>query len=434
MIAVFDIGKTNKKLFVFDERYRVAQEQSMRLEKTKDEDGDECENVSALASWIRQSFAAACSSTQLRIRAVNFAAYGASFVHLDRAGNILTPLYDYVKSYPSELQERLYEKYGGRETFSLQTASPPLGSLNSGLQLLRLKKTNPYVFTHVQYSLHLPQFVSWVVTGRHSCDLTSIGCHTALWDFSWQNYHQWVLDEGIASKFPPIRKSRETVVLKDGERAIISGHGLHDSSSALIPYFFQFSEPFLLLSTGTWNISLNPFNSDPLTVDELNKDCLFYLSFQGTPVKAARLFAGHDHDQFNKKLSEHFHVAENYFEQVRFVRHLAESIEPGQTEISAFGSFEESYHAMMQRLVDRQFSSTQLVMSSAVKRIYVDGGFSSNEVFMNLFAKEFPGQEVYAASLPHATALGAALAIHESWNDNPRPRDLIRLRPFPPTR
>jgi glycerol kinase len=58
----------------------------------------------------------------------------------------------------------------------------------------------------------------------------------------------------------------------------------------------------------------------------------------------------------------------------------------------------------------------------------VDGGFSRNVVFMNLLAMAFPQLEVYATSMAQATALGAALVIHQSWNKKPLPNTLIKLQ------
>src|SRR5690606_6079108 len=80
----------------------------------------------------------------------------------------------------------------------------------------------------------------------------------------------------------------------------------HDSSAALIPYLVSFPEPFVLISTGTWAISLNPFNETPLTKEELACDCLCYLQYKGNPVKASRLFAGHNHDVEVDRIAHHF--------------------------------------------------------------------------------------------------------------------------------
>jgi len=49
---------------------------------------------------------------------------------------------------------------------------------------------------------------------------------------------------------------------------------------------------------------------------------------------------------------------------------------------------------------------------------------------MNLLASVFPEMEVFAASMPQATAVGAALAIHNSWNSKLIPNDIIELKFF----
>ena len=79
----------------------------------------------------------------------------------------------------------------------------------------------------------------------------------------------------------------------------------------------------------------------------------------------------------------------------------------------------------------QQIRSTNLVLKGAyVKRIFVDGGFSKNPIYMYLLAEAFPHIEVYAASVPQASALGAALAIHQHWNSKELPADIIDLKLF----
>ena len=60
----------------------------------------------------------------------------------------------------------------------------------------------------------------------------------------------------------------------------------------------------------------------------------------------------------------------------------------------------------------------------------MDGGFSKNDIYMNLLAAAFPGIEVYATSMAQASALGAALAIHDSWNSRTIPSDIIELKVY----
>ncbi len=456
VIAILDVGKTNKKLFLFDALYNIIWEDSRTLAETKDEDGYPCEDLDLLNAWIGEVLVESKGAVDVEIRAINFSAYGASFVHVGAGGEPLTPLYNYLKTYPGKLKEQFYNQYRGELVFSMQTASPVLGSLNSGLQLYRLKYEQPDIFAQIKYSFHLPQYLGWLLTGKACSDITSIGCHTGLWNFSQNYYHEWVYREGIINKLPPVRPSGTVFPVMPGlNRKIpstlpahcLSGIGLHDSSAAMIPYLESFAEPFVLISTGTWSISMNPFNSDPLTIAELQNDCLCYLTFKGQPVKASRLFAGYEHEKQVERLADYFQKNKNYYHavacdrgiiaQLRLVEDrpvLNRAASPvsasvfGQRDLSGFKTFEEAYHRLLMDIMDQQRISTNRIMSPGVKRIFVDGGFSRNPVYMHLLAEAFPSVEVFAANIAKASAMGAAMAIHEQWNAGPLPTDIIELQ------
>ena len=83
-------------------------------------------------------------------------------------------------------------------------------------------------------------------------------------------------------------------------------------------------------------------------------------------------------------------------------------------------------------IVTKQLISTKLVLrGKPVNKIFIDGGFSKNSIYMNLMAAVFPSFEIYSSSVPQASALGAAIAIHKHWNKIPIPSDLIKLKFFP---
>ena len=69
-----------------------------------------------------------------------------------------------------------------------------------------------------------------------------------------------------------------------------------------------------------------------------------------------------------------------------------------------------------------------ILKDTNTKKIFVDGGFSKNEVYMNLLALFFPEIQVYAASMAQATAVGSALSIHSFWNQQALPNDMIELK------
>jgi len=445
VIAIFDIGKTNKKLFLFDESYRIVFEKSAQFAETLDEDGFPCENLESLELFVFDSLKEIFSLQKFKIVAINFSAYGASFVYVDKNRKPLTALYNYLKPYTPYLTERFYSTYGNQESFSLQTSSPVLGSLNSGLQLYRMKYEKPEVLKDLSYSLHLPQYLSFLITGKYYSELTSIGCHTALWDFVKHDYHSWVINENLNKFLAPIENGKKTFLSAIALYPSTVGTGLHDSSAALIPYLVNFSMPFVLISTGTWCISMNPFNKTALTAEELSNDCLCYLQYSGEPVKASRLHAGFEHELQVKRIAEHFNQDILRYRDIVFDPEVMRSLRSNSAEalslsdgcvfhkrnLADFKSDTEAYHQLIADLVSLQILSARLVIQgSVVKRIFVDGGFSHNNVFMHLLANGFPEMDVYAASMAQATALGAALSIHSEWNSTPIPTDLIELRYF----
>lgn len=454
VIAIFDIGKTNKKLFLFDEHYNVLLEKNEQFDETTDEDGFPCEDLARLTSWVQHSLRELFLDKSISLRALNFSTYGASFVHLDAEGKAAAPLYNYLKPYPPALLEQFYNRYGGEITFSMHTASPVLGNLNSGMQLYRIKQEKPELFRQLRYSLHLPQYMSFLVTGRAYSDITSIGCHTALWNFPQNHYHEWLYREGINDKLAPIFPSDQLMFSQWEGNAMLTGVGLHDSSAALIPYLVHFNEPFLLISTGTWCISLNPFNQSRLTVEELQQDCLCYMEYRGKPVKASRLFAGYEHEQQVKRLAAHFNVNQDYYKTVSFDPGMVTGLSSGsgraealasktamvqesqfgQRNLSDFDMYETAYHQLMLDLMAQQVTSCRLVLNNCpVKRIFVDGGFSRNALYMHLLACAFPQHEIYAATVAQASALGAALAVHSNWNKKNASGDLVELKAYTAT-
>jgi len=390
--------------------------------------------MESLHQFIFDSLKDVFSKKEFEIKAVNFSSYGASFVYIGEDGKPVAPLYNYLKPYPQKLSRQFYNNYGGKEKFSLQTASPVLGSLNSGMQLYRLKYEKPGLFQNIKYALHLPQYLSYLLSGTACSDITSIGCHTGLWNFTKNYYHEWLSKEHILKKLAPLVPSNKVINTVFHGNSIAVGAGLHDTSATLIPYLLNFPEPFVLISTGTWCISLNPFNHLPLTINELKNDCLCYMQYQGKPIKASRIFAGQEHEQQVKRIASHFNENPVRYKNIKFdpsiIAELKKKNDPRisgqcnspikqsvfeQRDLVQFASGEVAYHQLILDIVALQCGSTKLVLEETpVKQIFVDGGFGKNGVYLNLLAAAFYKMEVYAASMVEGTAIGAAMCIHHS--------------------
>jgi len=273
--------------------------------------------------------------------------------------------------------------------------------------------------------------LSFIFTGNLFSDITSIGCHTMLWNFTKNEYHQWVREEGIDKKLTPIENNAATFEVEIENKKIKVGIGIHDSSAALIPYTETEQEPFALISTGTWCITLNPFNQHPLTESELESASLCYIQHNGKQVKAAQLFAGNIHEEGIKKISTHFKTESDFYKKIKLdenklnsenelKKNLIKEKTSSNFKESAFLSTDmtifldenEAYHYLMVEIVQQQtFSSALVISNTDIKKICVDGGFGKNEIYMKLLAKAFPLYNVVAASVPQASSIGAAMVM-----------------------
>jgi sugar (pentulose or hexulose) kinase len=432
IIAIFDIGKTNKKLLLFDYGLNCLEETERKFDAVKDDDDFECDDIVKIEQWIKDSIVKIIRSDKYDLTAVNFATYGATVAYLGEEGERLTPVYNYLKPVAEKIPERIYKRYGGQDEFCRRTASPALGMLNSGMQVYWLKSIKPEIFRKVRHILHFPQYLSYLLTGKVYSEHTSIGCHTALWDFDKMEYHPWVNNEGFNLP-PPSPVDTMNEVTLEGKK-FMAGIGIHDSSSSLAPYFGSSNGKFILVSTGTWCINMNPFNDEKLTSEQLDRDCLCYMSINRQPVKSSRLFLGHMHETGIKMLADHFKVPSEAYKGLKPDIGIEDGLkekfgsdkiffnpEAGSREFNdnidlfEFTTFNEGYRKLMNELGELTVEAIKLVIAENddTENLYITGGFSGNELFTDYLSKAFPSKNTYTSVLKNATALGAALVVLE---------------------
>jgi sugar (pentulose or hexulose) kinase len=437
VIAVFDIGKTNKKLLLFNNEFKVVYQVEEKFDCVNDDDGFECDDIDLITIWISKKLAEIVSNETYSLQAVNFSTYGASLMFLDEQGKRLTPVYNYLKEVPANISEELFEQYGGREEFCRKTASPALGLLlNSGIQMLWLKQEKPEQFAKVKSILHFPQYLSYSLTEEIVSEPTSIGCHTFLWDFDQMEYHSWIKDKGITLPEPVTNEKVIEVAMFNKKFNV--GTGIHDSSASLVPYLKESSDKFILISTGTWCINMNHFNTEPLTAEQLAQDCLCFLTPDKKQVKSSRLFMGHFHEVWTEKLAKHFDVPADSFKTVENDEQLIERLIAGfegksvffqngkdsfdegvkSVDLGIFKSYQEAYSKLMIDLTSLCVTSIQLVIpgEDKTKTLFVSGCFARNPIFIHLLKMHFPKKNIKVSEIDNLSALGAAMILSDSFN------------------
>ena len=437
VIAIIDIGKTNKKVILFDSNLEVVLEKEERFEEVLDDDDFLGDDIDLIESWIKKSLNDLLSTGKYNIKALNFSTYGASLVYLDENGERLTPMYNYLKEMPKHVYNDVYAENGGILEFSRKTASPVLGFLNSGLQIKWLQSEKPEIYAKVKNVLHFPQYLNYKFTGEITSEYTSIGCHTALWDFDNQQYHTWV--KTLNFKLPePVSNSTVFDSNVEGLETKV-GVGIHDSSSSLVPYLLSNKKEFILVSTGTWCIAMNPFNKEPLTQYELSDDCLCFLSVKQEQVKSSRFYMGHIHEVNAALISKHFGVENDAFKRVGldkeiidtlnhkygsnkvfFKKGIPEDYLDMSVDMSQFSSYSEAYHQLIIDLTWYSIKSIENVIphSDTSDKIFITGGFAKNEIYIKLLAGYFIDKSIYTSEVDNASALGAAAVIWKNVNED----------------
>ena len=267
--------------------------------------------------------------------------------------------------------------------------------------------------------------MSFLIHGYKLAEYTSVGCHTALWDYRTNDYHYWVKKEKLLSKFPTLIKGNTCFKAKYKNHELQVGLGIHDSSASLLPYIQCADEKFILMSTGTWVVVFFPF------IDEHQKiaHSLKYLQVDSKQTQAVRLLIGKEYEYQLEKISQKFELEvsalhalpleksrleqspkHTYFE----FKYLNNDKNKDKVELnSALQAVHQLNFELCKKLVQAMKIDTKSNMT-----IYIEGGFTKNKFFLASLQKCLPKVKIFAASQALGTALGAALVLDESSKSN----------------
>ena len=429
VIAVFDIGKTNKKILLFDASFQVVSRNATRFDELLDDDDYPCDDIAAIENWILEKIKAIQVEKKYNIKAINFSTHGATLVYLDAEGNRIGAVYNYTKPLTGFGFSSFYEANGGVDAFSRKTASPAYGMLNTGLQMYWLKNAKPYLYQKVKTLLHYPQYLSYLFTKQPTADFTSIGAHTATWDFDQMKYHDWLQKESIS--LPEPSHGKDAILSAVNGQDIYIGSGAHDSSASIVPLLEKNKDnEFILLSTGTWVLTMNPFSKEILTKEQLNNNCLCFMTPEKQMVKSSMQFLGHVHEEYLRALSRYFNVEIKHHLSIQLDEDTSVAIltknerfflkEPIGTDFKAnpdslkqFETYQAAYYQLMFEICEVINRSIELVLdqNNRLETIYISGGFILNTIFIDFIRKLKSEYNVRISDVKNESALGAALLM-----------------------
>lgn len=415
--VVLDIGKTNAKLTLIDAAGRTRAE--VRTPNTVRRDGPyPHHDTERLWQWMLGELRTLAQ--QADIRALVPVTHGATAALIDDAGLVL-PVLDY-EHVPGDAADAA--RYDARRPTFTETGSPRLpAGLNLGRQLDWLQARFPSEFACARHVLMYPQYWAWRLCGVAASEVTSLGCHTDLWQPAARRWSSLVEGQGWQPLFPPLRDAWARLGRLRPELAADTGLppdceivcGIHDSNASLLRHLLtlQQSGPCTVLSTGTWviaaalGLATRPLveAQDMLANCNVFGDAVPCIRFMGGREFAA--LAGEQPAAFDRADLERL-IARQTFALPCF----AETGGPfaGQVgRITGPAPETAAERAALATLYVTLVADHALQALGAAGRVVVEGAFTANPWFGPLLAALADGRDVAVSDDSSGTTCGAGL-------------------------
>ncbi|HEY4193572.1 MAG TPA: FGGY-family carbohydrate kinase [Mesorhizobium sp.] len=294
-VAVIDIGKTNAKVALVD--LDTLSETAVRKTANRPIAGAPYRrhDVEALWDFILRSLGEL--GREQPVDAISVTTHGATAALLDADGALALPVLDYEDEGPATRRER-YDAV--RPPFG-ETGSAPLpNGLNLGAQLFWQSQAFPEAFARVSTVLTYPQYWGWRLTGIAASEVTSLGCHTDLWDPYRGGFSTLVEALAWRALFAPLRPASARLGMLRADLAARTGldpstpvyNGIHDSNASLLPHLLARPAPFAVVSTGTWVVAM-AIGGHETPLDPA-RDTLVNVNALGDLVRSARFMGGRE--------------------------------------------------------------------------------------------------------------------------------------------
>jgi L-fuculokinase len=474
-IAVLDIGKTNKKLLIFDHQLNLIDSVYETFEEFH-QDGFIVEPIEAAMDWF---FARLKDMTKkYDIGAVSTAAHGGTFVCLDSGGVPVLPVFSYTTDPGPDFHDRFNRRFGDVAHMQATTTTPDMPGLGSlGKGIFFIQQTFPEAFEKIRTFVNLPQYAGFRLTGRTAVEKTFIGAHTHLWDFAKGGWSEVFDGLGCRERFPTVLSNPwdvlGTVSSEAAEKTGLAEStlvtvGIHDSNASLLPYLVKNQEDFVLNSTGSVTVAMHPQTDAHLAKEELGRVVFFNISAFSDPVKTSIFLGGLEFDIYMGTLAG-IHGQTDYPDfDPDLIRDLTQEssvfvlpsvipfgifpaseariLDSGEVfsfaDISTgshpaiFSDFDRSYAAVSLSLAIQSREALRIVGCRNGTDLFIEGGFAKNSFYTTLLAAMFPESRVVLTNLNEATAFGAAL-LAKAALEKTTPRALapcfeIETRPVVP--
>ena len=295
-IGVIDIAKTVARVAIVDLDNMIEIDHRKTINQLVNDGPYPHYDIGTLWNFISDSLTELARDHA--IDAICVATFGSSAALVDENGSLTLPVLDYEYSGPDALAKD-YNK--ARPEFA-ETFSPRLSAgRNLGAQLYWQQQTFPNEFAATRWILPYPQYWGFRLTGVPSSEITSLGCHTDLWNVETDLYSSLVVRQGWLDKMPEVKRASEVLGVVEPRLCRQMGLkpdtpvyvGIHAQNADLLTHLVNHEPPFAVVATGP-RVNVYAPGGSVAGLDP-SRDSLVYLDAFGRPVPAARFPGGKEY-------------------------------------------------------------------------------------------------------------------------------------------
>ena len=427
-VAVFDVGKTNIKVVIFDRAGDVLAERSAPNAPLAPDAKWPYLKLDTEGAWSFLIGALKGLGARFSIEAISTTTHGCAGVLMQSDGPALPPL-----DYEFDGFAAVDAAYDAARPPYDEARSPHLSrGLNLGRHIFYYERSFPHQFKQATAFLTYAQYFAWRLGGAMASEATSLGAHTDLWRPHEGDLSSMVDKLGWRRLFPPMRKAWDTLGTLKPEVAAATGLapnvrvicGAHDSNASLVPHLLSRRDPFTVISTGTWVIIMAVGGTARL---DPNADMLANVDVHGRPVPTARFMGGREYAVLAGDAPADADETD-----------VAAMIASGALALPAFsdqgGPFASrkgviegetpttpKARAALATLYSALMTAHMLRRLEAPGDLIVEGGFTRSPAFAAVLARLMAPRRVLIAPMSAGAAAGAAMLAH--WGEpHPPPR------------
>jgi sugar (pentulose or hexulose) kinase len=443
-VIVIDIGKTLAKVSLWSPAGALIARET-RPNRRVDMGIYAALDVDGIGAWLIDVLATFAPLAD--VGAIIPVGHGAGAV-LIRNGQVVLPPIDYEDPMPADLRR----EYDALRSPFAETGSPSLpDGLNLGAQLYRLQAQHPAAFEGAQI-LPWAQYWSWLLSGVAAGEVTSLGCHTDLWNPARGEASTLARKMGWAAALPPLRKGGDVLGAIRPELAARTGlpddtqihTGVHDSNAALIAAraFPEIADgEATVLSTGTWFVAMRtPAAPVDLAALPEARDCLVNIDAFGLLVPSARWMGGRE---IETQIGIDTRRVDIKPDQPALLAAVASVVGSGAMLLPGFapgcGPFPKKAGRWINApddwfarraavcLYAAMVTNVSLDLIGARRAILIEGRFAEAEVFVRALASLRSNDAIYVANAHNDASFGALRLLDPVL---PPAGELVRVKPL----